>query len=260
MDGEKFGEGERERDGPVVAAGRIGDRRRLSSIVAQEITKRIIDGQLKTGDPLPSEAEICKQFNVSKPTAREAIDHLSVMGIVRVQQGKQTTVSPLNSLVLEDFFRYAVQTYPEGLYDIIELRRGLETEAAALAAERITDEEVVQLRAIAERLRTGLNSPAEWMSADYEFHAAIVRASKNKLILQTFNGISEHVRYVQRVAHMQRDMRVPDYNLRLHLDIAEAIITGEPERTRSLMFEHFGYVLPFVAAITADKSRRGDIF
>jgi len=243
-----------------IGAARIGDRRRLSSIVAQEITKRIIEGSLKAGDPLPPEAEICRQFNVSKPTAREAIDHLSVMGIVRVQQGKQTTVSPLNSLVLEDFFRYAVQTYPEGLYDIVELRRGLETEAASLAAERISDDEAVQLRAISERLRTGLNSPAEWLSADYEFHSTIVRASKNRLILQTFNGISEQVRYMQRVCHMQRDMRVPDYNLRLHLSIAEAIITGDSDRTRALMFEHFGYVLPFVAAITSDKSRRGDIF
>ncbi|CAH1651192.1 FadR/GntR family transcriptional regulator [Chelatococcus asaccharovorans] len=243
-----------------MVAARISDRRRLSSIVAQEITKWIINGTLKAGDALPPEAEICRQFNVSKPTAREAIDNLSVMGIVKVQQGKQTTVNPLNSLVLEDFFRYAVQTYPEGLYDIVELRRGLETEAAALAAERITDDEAQLLKALTERLRAGLYSPAEWLSTDYEFHAAIVRASKNKLILQTFNGISEHVRYVQRVCHMQRDMRVPDYNMRLHEKIAEAIIAGDPGRTRTLMFEHFGYVLPFVAAIVNDKSRLSEIF
>jgi len=243
-----------------MIAVRARDQRKLSSIVAQEITKWIISGTLKAGDALPPEAELCREFNISKPTAREAIDQLSVMGIVKVRQGKQTTVNPLNSLVLEDFFRYAVQTYPEGLYDVVELRRGLETEAAALAAERITEEEAAQLRTITARLREGLYSPAEWLSGDYEFHSTIIRASKNKMILQTFNGISEHVRYMQRVCHLQRDMRVPEHDIRLHEAIAGSIIARDANRTRRLMLNHFKWMLPFVAAILNDKSRSDEIF
>lgn len=243
-----------------VSESRIGERRRLSSVVAQEISTWIIEGKLKAGDTLPSEADMCEQFRVSKPTLREAIDKLSVMGIVKVQQGKQTSVNPLNSQVLEGFFRFAVHLYPEGLYDVLELRRGLETEAAALAAQRGTPEEGDRLVQLAHSMREIRYSPAEYLSADYEFHLQLMEMSRNKLILQTFNGISEHVRYSQRIAHRQRDIWKSEEVLQVHLDLAVAISNHDPARTRQLMFDHFESMMPYVAAIIADKSRQVDIF
>jgi GntR family transcriptional repressor for pyruvate dehydrogenase complex len=246
--------------GPTATEPRIGDRRRLSSVVAQEISSWIIDGKLKAGDSLPSEADMCAQFNVSKPTLREAIDKLSVMGIVKVQQGKQTTVNPLNSQVLEGFFRYAVRLYPEGLYDMLELRRGLETEAAALAAQRGTQDEGDRLIELSHRMRQVRFSPAEYLSADYEFHLQLAEMSRNKLILQTFHGISEHVRYSQRISHRQRDIWKSEEVLQVHHDLALAVSGHDPVRTRQLMFDHFENMMPYAAAIIADKSRQADIF
>lgn len=239
---------------------KIGDRRRLSSVVAQEISTWIIEGKLKAGDSLPSEADLRLQFNVSKPTLREAIDKLSVMGIVKVHQGKQTTVNPLNSQVLEGFFQFAVRLYPEGLFDMLELRRGLETEAAALAAQRGTEDECDRLIDLTKRMQVNRYSHAEYLSADYEFHLQLAEMSRNKLILQTFHGISEHVRYSQRISHRQRDIWKSEEVLRVHHDIAMAVLNKDPESTRRLMFDHFENMMPYAKAIIADKSRQIDIF
>lgn len=237
----------------------VGGRRRLSSIVAERLTQLVIDGSLQAGDALPSESEIARQFNVSKPTVREAIDQLSVLGVIRVQQGKQSIVTPLNSSALEGFFRYAVHTYREGLTDTMEMRRGIEMEAAALAAERIDAEGVRILNDIVKRMEEGLYSPAAWLAADFEFHAALARLSGNKMILQVFNGISEAIRYMQKAVHMQRDMRIPNVTLQSHKDIAQAVIDKDPARARETMLIHCTGGIPIMAAIMADQSRRVDI-
>src|SRR5690606_35085642 len=142
---------------------------------------------------------------------------------------------PLNSQVLEGFFSYAVRLYPEGIYDMLELRRGIETEAAALAALRGTPEEGARLVELANRMRLVRYSPAEYLSADYEFHLLLAEMSRNKLILQTLNGISEHIRYTQRIAHRQRDIWKSEEVLQVHHDLAQAVSAHDPDRTRKLM-------------------------
>lgn len=238
---------------------RIDDRRKLSSVIAEHLKQQVMGGVLKPGDTLPSEAEIARQFNVSKPTVREAIDRLSTLGIINVQQGKQSTVNALNSSALEGFFRYAVRTYQNGLFDTMELRRGIEVETAALAAARIDADGIRTLEEIVVRMEEGLNSPSAWLAADYEFHAALARMSKNKMILQVFNGISDAIRYMQQVVHMQRDMRTPSITLQSHKDIAEAVIAGDQQRARAAMFKHCSGGLPILEAIVADENRRRDI-
>lgn len=243
-------------DRPIL---RVDDRKKLPAMIAERLKQLVMDGTLRPGDSLPSEAEIARQFNVSKPTVREAIDQLRVMGIISVQQGKQSMVNPLNSSALEEFFRYAVRTYRNGLIDIMELRRGIEVETASLAAARIDPEGVRTLQDITERMEKGIDTPDAWLAADYEFHAALARMSKNEMILQVFNGISDAVRYMQRVVHMQRDMRTPSITLQSHKDIAIAVMEGDQQRARTTMLIHCSGGLPIIQAIVADESRLRDV-
>lgn len=239
---------------------RIEDRRKLPGLIAERLKKLVVDGTLRPGDSLPSEAEIARQFNVSKPTVREAIDQLRVMGIISVQQGKQSTVNPLNSSALEDFFHYAVSTYGNGLIDIMELRRGIEVEIASLAAARIDAEGIRTLQEITRQMEEGLDKPEAWLAADYAFHSTLARMSKNEMILQVYNGISDAVRYMQRVVHMQRDMRTPSITLQSHKDIAAAVMEGDQQRARETMLIHCSGGLPIIQAIVADESRRRGLF
>ena len=84
--------------------------------------------------------------------------------------------------------------------------------------------------------------------------------SKNKMILQVFNGISDAIRYMQRVVHMQRDMRTPSITLQSHKDIARAVMEGNQQRARETMYMHCSGGLPILEAIVADENRRRNIF
>ena len=113
---------------------------RLGTAVIERLTRAIVDGRLKPGDPLPSEGQIAATFGISKPIAREALRELAAMGVIQVQQGKVSRVRAIDCEPLARFFRFAVGRTEQGLHDAVELRRMLEPRIAHLAAERRTSE------------------------------------------------------------------------------------------------------------------------
>lgn len=237
----------------------MSGRRKLSAIVVDRIKQMVIDGAFMPGDAIPSEADLAEEFNVSKPTIREAIDQLSMLGIISVRQGKQSVVNDLNSSALEEYFRFAVNTYETGLVDTMELRRAIEVENAALAAARIDEEGARRLDGIVERMAACIDSPDDWLDADYQFHLAIAELTRNAMLLQVFNGIEQAVRYMQRIVHSRREMRLPAYTLQIHKDIVVAIKSGNTARAREIMHIHCSGGLPILKAIIAEKAEQKEV-
>jgi DNA-binding FadR family transcriptional regulator len=131
-------------------------RKSLVSHVADELLDRIIAGDLEVGKPLPSEAEIGEAYDVSRVTVRESLRVLSTQGIIRVTPGIGSVVSPLAEWQsLGPLLRYRSQRDEDGAVatQLISVRRMFETEAAALAAPRLSESDLEELGLCVDRMR-----------------------------------------------------------------------------------------------------------
>ena len=241
---------------------------RLGTAVIERLTRAIVDGRLKPGDPLPSEGQIAATFGISKPIAREALRELAAMGVIQVQQGKVSRVRAIDSEPLARFFRFAVGRTEQGLHDAVELRRLLEPRIAHLAAERRTGEEAAALRDILARMEAALGDVPRWIEADIAFHAQVARMSHNGLVVLQLQGLEPVVRemmgrFNDRAARTQADWAE---TLRRHTRIAEAIEAGDARAAEGAMHDHFAAAdaaiaeifgrLPVVQAAAARKKLR----
>ena len=114
-------------------------RPRLSEVVLDHLMEKILAGTLRPGDELPSETELATAFQVSKPTVRDALRHLSALGLVEIRQGRPSTIGQVSPATLSQLFRFTVAGAPHKLQDIIAVRRAIECLAAPAAARNITD-------------------------------------------------------------------------------------------------------------------------
>ena len=109
-------------------------RSRVSDEVANQIKNLISDGQLKPGDRLPPERELIKQFGVSRPSLREALNALVTMGFLEIKQSKRTFVKSVASERMEDPLSFLIKTDTQKIFDLIEVRKAMEAWGATQAA------------------------------------------------------------------------------------------------------------------------------
>lgn len=166
-------------EGPSRPTSRI-------QVVLDHIKALVADGHLEMGARLPTEMEIARQLGVSRTPVREAMKVLAAAGIVEVRQGNGTFISDgakgsLSQLLL--FQIYLKDTTPQKL---MEVRMLFERSCAELAAQRRTAEDLAEMRACIERLRslseTGPGDTAALAEADLDFHRAVYRATHNELV------------------------------------------------------------------------------
>ena len=215
--------------------------RNLASELVERLGDRIRDGRLPEGAKLPSEAEIVEEFGVSRTVVREAISRLQAAGLVETRHGIGTFVLGLGE---GSAFRVDGETL-KTLRDVVallELRIGIETEAAALAALRRTDDNLAAmrhaLRAFAEAVETG--SPA--VGPDFQFHLEIARATQNDHFTRLMSSLGASVIPRARLEGGQAlDDDRRDYLRRVngeHDSIVDAIAAGDADAARAAMRTH----------------------
>ncbi|WP_209700818.1 FadR/GntR family transcriptional regulator [Clostridium algifaecis] len=157
--------------------------------VIEQIKNMIVDGTLKRGDRLPSERELVENLEVSRTSVREAIRALQIMGLIECKQGEgnfikenfeNTLLEPISIMFMLQ------QSDPE---QILDVRKIIETETAALAAERITEEQLDELKKLTESFQVCRNEN-ENVKFDKQFHYKIAKASANLLIVNILNAMS----------------------------------------------------------------------
>ncbi len=156
---------------------------RLYVRVARRISELITSGEVRPGDKLPSERDLAEMLKVSRPSVREAMIALEVSGLIEVRTGS-------GIYVREDGAGQRPVVADEGIgpFEILEMRLLIEPEACALAAERITDEQLVQLREIFAALQRTNGTP-EMESYDGQFHKLIAEATENTAIAKTVSWL-----------------------------------------------------------------------
>ena len=167
------------------------EARKGHEIVASHILEQIGNGELQPGQKLPSVVDLAAAYGVGRSTIREAISALKAMGWLDVRHGGGTFVCAelpgRASSGASDLFRDA-----ESVLELLEVRKALETEAAALAAERRTEADLERMQGILLRMEQVLvdEDTSEGEQADVQFHTAIATASGNSLLLQLMDSLS----------------------------------------------------------------------
>lgn len=137
------------------------------------------DGDLKPGDRLPSEGELCERLGVSRGPLREAIRTLAALGVIDTRHGSGSYVSELHAADLIKGLSLTVGLLPlDSIIELYELRRALEAHAASLAAARIDDEMIARLDHLLVHLEA-VTDDEELSELDHEFHSAIADVAGN---------------------------------------------------------------------------------
>ena len=152
--------------------------RSLAFELVDALGDRIRDGRLATGDKLPTETALMGEFGVSRTVVREAISKMQAAGLVETRHGIGTFAVGLGDA---SAFRIDPQ-HLATLRDVIavlELRIGLETEAAAIASQRRTAQNLVALREALNMFADAVEEGRDAVAADFQFHLEISRATQN---------------------------------------------------------------------------------
>ena len=182
----------------VIAADGTQYRRpgRLAEVVVNDLARQIVGGQHAENDVLPNEPALCEQFGMSRTVVREALKMLEERGLVRVEQGRGTTVQSRNSWNLLDpvILGIALQ-YDDDmslLDDLVNVRRVLEQEMTRAATPRLTDDELASLAANIEQMEASCDDYERFRAFDLGFHSIIMEASENRVGLTIVRAIHRY--------------------------------------------------------------------
>lgn len=204
--------------------------------IVDQLMLRIQSGELQPGDRLPAERILAKEYEVSRAVVREAFRAMERMGCVESQVGGGTYVkTPELSNVVDPFSILFVQD-EKFAEELLEARLLLETIIARLAAERRTDEQVVELQKTLMDMKEDILAGGTGEVQDIQFHAQLVKAAGNRALELVISTCSEVLNRTVEVT--QRVEGVPNQALLDHERILKAIARQDSVQAVQFMREH----------------------
>ena len=242
---------------PVVASdaspARTHRPRGLVGEIVANLAASIRAGDIKPGDKLPTEAEIMARFDVSRTVVRESLSKLQASGLVETRHGIGTFVlSPEEAgnfkIAADDFATIA------DVISVLELRISLETEAAGLAAQRRTPENLLVMETALHAFRDSIQRDSDAVPPDFQFHMEIARSTGNRHFADLMNYLGTMIIPRTRVntAHNAPEGRL-NYLQRVnteHESIYNAIRDQDAQAARAAMRTHL--------ANSRERLRRGN--
>jgi len=215
--------------------------RGLVGEIVENLMASIRNGQLKPGDKLPTEAEIMASFDVSRTVVRESLSKLQASGLVKTRHGIGTFVlSPEEAgnfkIAADDFSTVA------DVISVLELRISLETEAAGLAAQRRTPENLAALETALHAFHDSIHHDSDAVPPDFQFHMEIARSTGNRHFADLMNYLGTMLIPRTRV---NTALSAPEGRLKYlqrvnteHESIYNAIRDQDAEAARAAMRTH----------------------
>ena len=162
---------------------------KLSDVILQQLENMILEGSLAPGEKLPPERELAKQFEVSRPSLREAIQKLEAKGLVTRRQGGGTYVKNQLEEGLTDPLFDLISKHPESQFDLLEFRHALEGIAAYYAALRGTSNDFAKVKQSFDQIALAKDELKQKAKAINDFHFCIAEASHNVVLLHLVRGM-----------------------------------------------------------------------
>jgi len=203
----------------------------LTQQLVHVLGKKIMQGMYKVGDSLPSEADLCLEFNISRTATREAVKMLTAKGLIssRPRQGIKVVDSKHWNLFDVDVLNWILVGKPD-LYILrhfLQLRLAIEPEAAYLAAQYAQESDLKAIESALGRMKDATNGQDDTHEADIEFHKSVLTASNNPFFIQLNNFITTCLKVNIRFTNRMIAVTVEEYQA--HVDIFEHIKNKDPQ-------------------------------
>lgn len=201
---------------------KLNDYQPLREVVFTTLREAIILGEIKPGERL-MEVQLAEKIGVSRTPIREAIRKLELEGLVNMIPRKGAHVARLSV---------------KDIIDVLEVRASLDGLATSLAAERINNDELKELKNIQKQFENYVekNNLTSIVKKDVEFHDIIYNASKNEKLIQILNNLREQV-YRFRVIHL-KDVSSTKEVIKEHMEIYNALSKKDPKAAKEAAKSH----------------------
>lgn len=244
---------------PIPSIKKPVKQAKLSDVIQAQLEAMILEGSLKPGQKLPAERELAKQFDVSRPSLREAIQKLEAKQLVTRRQGGGTYVNEQILGGLSDPLFELMAQSNESQFDLLEFRLGIEGMSAYYAAMRGTaaDFEEIQRKHDSignAQLEENFHLEAK---AVFEFYLAICAASHNAVILHLAHSMAplliDNIEQNLTILAKRPDVfsKISDYRTRL----MDAIVSGKPQIAWGASHRHLAFIEEILLKMSQENSR-----
>jgi GntR family transcriptional regulator, transcriptional repressor for pyruvate dehydrogenase complex len=218
------------------------DKDLLHNKIIREVIALISSGAFRAGQKLPAERSLCQRFTVSRGTLRKALSQLEKLGLVTIKANSGAWVRDHSPADLPERF------LPPGfervtLEDVIVARKAIETAAMTLACERITAAGLAALRRLLAKMANAVDDLPRFLALDMEFHQAVIRSTRNMVLVTAFDAIYEYHRYSQVMTSQQAGEEL--HALEFHRRILQALEQRDVEACRAIANLHLDALMKY---------------
>ncbi|HSI67825.1 MAG TPA: FadR/GntR family transcriptional regulator [Planococcus sp. (in: firmicutes)] len=223
----------------------LNPKKRTYELIVEQINVLCLEKDLQPGDRLPSERDLASLFGVSRNSIREALKGLESKGVIEIRQGGGSYLATSKRDMLgNELSTHIDETEAQLIYDMLELRRAFEVEAASLAAQRATSENLEAIRNALAQMADATDNPETGVQADLDFHLHIANATKNQLLIDLMGSLAkrmeENIRATRRYRFTDADRHQDTF--KEHEEIYHAIASGNSELAKQLMERHISRI------------------
>ena len=210
-------------------------RTSASEQIFRQLKEKILSGELTSGDKLPSENELCKLYQVSRTTVRQALANLSALDLIETRFGEGSFVkgadsgAAMNPLLTHTFL------CEKSILEVVEFRQLMEPSTAKLACEKASEEDLITLRKLYEQMVEKQDDLRAFAKLDCQFHTAIAQISRNPYIIKVYEIIADIL------LHAFSDIvskRGNEAGLKFHKQILLAFEAHDSSRAECMMRAH----------------------
>lgn len=219
-------------------------KKKISEEIMEQLARLIREGVWQAGEKLPSEKELEEMFGVSRTSVREALTGLAAIGAIEMRQGGGHFVRQVHTERYINPLTVSLLANRESILQLLELRRIIEVEAAALAAERARPEDLQRMEEALDSMEREVRADKVAHEWDFQFHMALVESTGNPLLVKVIQNVADLLTRVleQTRTHTRSIPGQPLEVVEEHRRIFQAIKAGEGERARRYMREHLDNV------------------
>jgi len=207
--------------------------------IIQQIRNAILEGELKPGDRLASEAKLVEKFAVSKATLREALRALEYQGLIEIRKGAKggAFVAEVDMEITKESLINFLHFKNLSIHHISAIRKNLEPYAAQVAARTISDKDLERLKNILILCREELNNnnSAVLRKNEIKFHRIIANATRNPILILILDFIENLLEDVKKI--LKPDIEFSREVVGSHERIYNALLNKDPERAADEMFK-----------------------
>ncbi len=218
---------------------------RVADKVAGQLTKAITEGLYKIGDKLPPERELSERMGVSRPSIREALQKLEMLGLIETTYGGGSVVKNLTEQAFKAPIEFVLDNDPLKLLELTEVRTLMEMWASRKAAENRTEPELNSMRNYLEAMESDFEKGMIRAELDFKFHAEIAAAAHNTIFLHLMHSIfelisSSVIMYREKIFLERQEQELI---LSHHRAVFKAIEASDPDGAETAMGKHLNFVI-----------------